>query len=354
MSFYLKSGKTFRVTSKDALDLHESLPAGNYVIKLDENGNMYLDSIEEFSFSGKQYGNHSRDRDRILNTFSDRTNSTGVMLAGEKGSGKSLLAKLICMKGAEQSIPTIVINFPYFGDKFNTFIQSIEQPCIVLFDEFEKVYNKEEQEGILTLLDGVFPSKKLFILTCNDKWRVDEHMRNRPGRIYYMIEFGGLESEFIVEYCNDNLQNKIYIDTICSIAGLFEKFNFDMLKAIVEEMNRYDESPQVALKMLNVNPVFESTGADGASYSMQAFFSNKLIESKRLYFDTWEGNPLTQPIELGIHPKKSNDQNINVEFKSDDLKKVDPTNKIYIYEKEKFRLILTRIRRKQFDVYNAF
>ena len=70
-------------------------------------------------------------------------------------------------------------------------MQDIEQPCIILFDEFEKVYDDQDQEKALTLLDGVFPSRKLFIMTVNNKWRVNEHMRNRPGRIYYMLDFAG-------------------------------------------------------------------------------------------------------------------------------------------------------------------
>ena len=186
MTYFLKSGNTFRVSSKEAMDLHEHLPAGNYVIKKDMFENLFLEHIDSFEIKGKRYGDLNRNCDRILNTFLDRPATTGVMLAGEKGSGKSLLAKAVSLQAAAQGIPTIVINSPFCGDKFNAFIQSIEQPVVILFDEFEKVYDSQEQEAILTLLDGVFPSKKLFMLTCNDKWRIDQHMRNRPGRIYYM------------------------------------------------------------------------------------------------------------------------------------------------------------------------
>ena len=54
------------------------------------------------------------------------------------------------MSLAAQDVPTIVINAPWKGDKFNTFIQAIEQPCAILFDEFEKVYDRDDQEKILT------------------------------------------------------------------------------------------------------------------------------------------------------------------------------------------------------------
>jgi hypothetical protein len=128
----------------------------------------------------------------------------------------------------------------------------------VLFDEFEKTYREpEHQESLLTLLDGVYPSKKLFVLTSNDKYRIDQHMRNRPGRIYYMFEYGGLDPEFIREYCDDNLVNKSFTDSVIQFASTFSKFNFDSLKAMVEEMNRYNESAADVSRLLNVKPTFE-------------------------------------------------------------------------------------------------
>jgi len=248
MSYFLKSGISFRVTSKEAMDLHDQLPAGNFTIKENPmSGELYLEQIDSFEIKGKRYGDLDKNTARIFNTFMDRSASTGVMLTGEKGSGKSLLAKALSIHAADNGHPTIVINNAWTGDKFNALIQAIEQPCVVLFDEFEKVYDAQEQEAMLTLLDGVFPSKKLFVITCNDKWRVDSHMRNRPGRIYYMLDYTGLTQDFIIEYCEDNLKAKEHIDKICSIAMLFNQFNFDMLKALVEEMYRYNESPEEAL-----------------------------------------------------------------------------------------------------------
>jgi hypothetical protein len=228
----MKSGTRFNVSTKEAMDLHEHLPAGNYTVKFDKMaGCFYLEQIESFEIRGKIYGDTRKQSQRILNTFNDRTASTGVMLTGEKGSGKTLLAKLLAVTAAEVGVPTIVINEPWCGEGFNSFMQMIEQPTVILFDEFEKVYDKDDQEKMLTLLDGVYPSKKLFILTCNDKWRVDSHMRNRPGRIFYSLDFKGLEQDFIMEYCADNLDNADHIASVCRVAAMFDQFNFDMLKA---------------------------------------------------------------------------------------------------------------------------
>src|SRR5208337_1938489 len=129
-----------------------------------------------------------------------------------------------------------------------------------LFDEFEKVYHeKERQEAILTLLDGTFQTKKLFVMTVNNKFEVNANMLNRPGRIYYHYEFDGLDAEFIREYANEQLSDDLlkYIEQLVHVAGIFWKFNFDMLKAIIEEMNRYSESPEEVMKYLNTKPEFK-------------------------------------------------------------------------------------------------
>lgn len=353
MSYFLKSGNTFKVSTKESMDLHESLPAGNYVIKQDMFKNFFLESIDNFEIRGKLYGDTIRNSKRILSTFLDRENSTGVMLSGEKGSGKSLLAKKIAVDAASQGIPTIVINAPWSGDAFNSFIQTIDQPCVILFDEFEKVYDRDSQESILTLLDGVFPTKKLFVLTCNDKWRVDSHMRNRPGRIYYMLDFKGLEQDFIIEYCNDNLKNKEHINTICRIASLFDQFNFDMLKAVVEEMNRYNESPQQVLRILNAKPEF----SEESRYKIELQVNGIDIVTERLEISEWRGNPLSQNLNLDYKSEEDEEGDWDwerVQFTSTDIKQVDPTSNKFIFMNDNgSRLVLTKVKQRTWN-YDSF
>ena len=294
MSYFLRNGNTFRVADSASMDIQHHLPAGNYVIKADQYGALFLEQVDGFERLGKVYGDTTKNAGRIMNTFLSRKNKgTGVLLTGEKGSGKTLLAKTLSIDCAEQGIPTILINSPWRGDNFNKLIQDIDQPCMVLFDEFEKVYDSDEQESMLTLLDGVYPTQKLFVLTCNDKWRIDSHMRNRPGRIFYMMDFHGLSQEFITEYCNDALDEKQYIPNICNIAGLFSEFNFDMLKALVEEMNRYHEAPGESMKMLNARAEF----GGGSTYDLKMFRDGKMVNVR--HPTEFNGNPMdTDGVEV--------------------------------------------------------
>jgi len=253
MSHFIRSGNTYKVFAGDALDISDSLPAGNYALKFNQFEGFYLETVPGFKLPHKVYGNNPRHADRIIKTFRGREGNTGVMLVGEKGSGKTLLARQVAI---ESGLPVIVVNSAYSGENFNSFLGSISQPCIVFIDEFEKTFDNETQEKLLTLLDGTYQSKKLFLLTSNNKWRLDDNMKNRPGRIFYLIEFGGLDEAFIREYCADCLSNQTYTDSVVEVSKLFDTFNFDLLASIVEESNRYSEDPKEFMEILNAKPEY--------------------------------------------------------------------------------------------------
>jgi hypothetical protein len=272
-------------------------------------------------------------------------------MAGSKGSGKTLLAKNLCVKMAAENIPTIIVNEAFYGDEFNEFLQRINQPCVVLFDEFEKVYMKAEQQfGLLTLLDGVFPSKKLFILTCNDIYRIDNNMKNRPGRLFYMFKFQGLDREHVEEYCQDNLNDKSQISDVCRLSQIFGEFNFDMLAALVEEMNRYNEPAREALKALNISTENDA----GGRYKVVVTWNGIKYHTKDDFYDDddmYVGSPLLayEPLTLQLRrrvtaggPDSSNYGTEYVCFSNDDFTRFDQMTNSFHFERDGNTLTLTK------------
>jgi hypothetical protein len=249
------------------------------------------------------------------------------------------------------------------GDAFNNFLQSIDQPCAILFDEFEKVYEGKLQAGLLTLLDGVFSSKKLFLLTCNDSYRIDSHMKNRPGRLFYMFKFTGLSQEFIEEYCQDCLNDKTQIPAICRVTNIFNQFNFDMLAALVEEMNRYNETPQEALSVLNILPEND----DGGRYNVSIVHEGELYTGIDSFYDNdhiYTGSPIMvndDCCRFTIRKRVNQDEHDGrdkvleeLEFGQADFKRYDPVETAFYFERNGNKLILSKVKPATAFNYHAF
>lgn len=359
MTCYIKNDILYWPTPDGAIDIHQKLPAGTYTVGLHPEKGFFLKVITDFKNVGKVYGDTPKHADRIVNSFNVRPNSTGVWLTGEKGSGKTMLAKIVSQTLVADGVPTIIINSPFCGDAFNSFIQSLDD-AVVIFDEFEKVFDSDEQEAILTLLDGVYPTKKLFIITTNDVYRVNQHLNNRPGRIFYRIEYKGVDLAFVREYCQDNLNNKSYIEKICSIISLYHCFNFDMLKALVEEMNRYNEDPIAALEILNARPFSDG---DDTKYEVNITLNGVEIDMNHIYPSVIEGSPVSNN-ELDFRGSyedgdSDDDKHLNVEINQSHLKGINADAGVFTYElidkKQKYVITFKRRQNKmQYRWQEAF
>ncbi|MCL2148829.1 MAG: ATP-binding protein [Methanomassiliicoccaceae archaeon] len=259
MAIYTKDGNNIRITQGMDADINFKLPSCVYAVNQNRNG-FYLTKTDDFKLPERVFGNVADIADRIITTFKDRQRSTGVLLSGLKGSGKTLLSKFISIELLKQGFPVVLVNNSFDPGELMEFIMSIEDECVVIFDEFEKNYvcdmdiDQAQQDGLMTLFDGTIEAKKLYILTCNDLGDIHSMLLNRPGRMYYHIGHSGLSEDTIREFCNIKLNDVSHTESIVKIGSLVGDFSFDMLDVLVEEVNRYNITPTDALSFLNIKP----------------------------------------------------------------------------------------------------
>lgn len=249
---FLKRGNEVDFVETAELSVTDSLPTGTYLLKSAEMRGFYLEKVADFGDAGRIYGDAMYVADMIYNGFTSRSVSTGALLHGYKGTGKTSLVKLIAQKASADEKSVIMINEPFRGSDFNSLFDKLPD-SVVVFDEFEKVYKQQEQESLLTIFDGTTSTKCLFLLTANNYNSVNTHLINRPGRLLYSIEFSGLTKAVIDEYLEVNLVHAIHAADIRKVFSVFSGTTFDMMKGVVDEVNRTNRPATELLPYLNID-----------------------------------------------------------------------------------------------------
>ena len=243
----------------DTLKVYDKLPALTYVVRFSQSRGFFLEKYVEMEISeSKIYGVHTEKVSKVLDSFEKLNRSLGIILSGDKGIGKSLFAKLLAVEAMKKGIPLIVVDTYVPG--IASYLESIEQEVMVLFDEFDKtfgeVHSKEgdasPQAQLLSLFDGLSGGKKLFVITCNDLRNLNDYLINRPGRFHYHFRFEYPSSNEIREYLQDKLEPDQYgeIENVISFANKVS-LNYDCLRAIAFELKNGHKFKD-AIKDLNI------------------------------------------------------------------------------------------------------
>lgn len=247
----VKFGTEIDIFNNDLLTFDE-LPVGTYNIKFDPMKGFSLETRPNIKVNERKiYGDHLNKIPKVFNSFKLFNRSLGVLLSGDKGIGKTLFAQLLCSNAIKNNIPVIIVDTYYNG--IGSFLNSITTECLVLFDEFDKIFsdinrnrrNDEEnnesdrQTNLLSLFDGISAGKKLFVLTCNRTNDISQYLINRPGRMHYHFRFKYPSSSEIRHYLEDNINKKQYgqIDNVIKFSYKI-KLNYDCLRAIAFEIKQ--------------------------------------------------------------------------------------------------------------------
>lgn len=246
----VNSGDRFMVYGEE-VKTYKSLPANTYALDFDQMKGFSLKIHNDLIVNEKIYGPYAKKVQKVMNSFNAYNRNLGIILSGPKGVGKSVFARLLAEEGKKVDLPLIIVSNNYPG--LSDYISSIQQECIILFDEFEKMFSKGftdirgkegpgEQDSLLSLFDGIDNGKKLYVITCNNYSDLSTYLLNRPGRFHYHFKLNPPMSDDIREYLNNNLIDdaKKYIDEIVTLSNL-STFTYDILRAIVFELNQgYD------------------------------------------------------------------------------------------------------------------
>ena len=127
----------------------------------------------------------SRFVNKVINYFNKSTDgTTGVMLSGLKGSGKTITAKNIALKS---NLPIILIDKSFRPSLLvKLFNKLANTPACILFDEVDKLGEDYDDDYLLRILDGANTAgKKLVLCTCNEADDINEYLKDRCSRIRY-------------------------------------------------------------------------------------------------------------------------------------------------------------------------
>lgn len=191
--------------------------------------------------------------DRVLKNFnSSEKNTAGVLLTGDKGTGKSVTAKILAEKA---QLPIIVIN-PDMEEKYlEEFFKEFDQPVCVLFDEVDKNFDTRK---MLTFLDGMHKTaKKLVIMTANNEDNLSSYIKNRCSRIRYYRHYSMLEDakEYAELICNEKgIDNKE--EVVNFIVKNIKYPSIDNISSFIDEViftKEWKLSLKDVLEFMNIN-----------------------------------------------------------------------------------------------------
>lgn len=235
------TGNRFQVYGDD-VKTYKELPAGTYSIGFHTQMGIWLQLHNNLQVKEeKVYGSHERKVEKVFNSFEKAERNFGIILSGKKGIGKSLFARMIAEAAIKRDMPVIIVDCPIPG--ISNFLSSIEQEVVIIFDEFEKTFARNDdgdpQVELLSLFDGVDDGKKLFVITCNDTKRLNEFLINRPGRFHYHFEIGCPTADEVRDYMIDAVGTGFQeeIEKVIKLSQIAD-ITYDSLRAIAFDLKQ--------------------------------------------------------------------------------------------------------------------
>jgi nucleoside-triphosphatase THEP1 len=134
-----------------------------------------------------------------IKKFNDKGHNRAIMLLGEPGTGKTSIMKFIANK---LNLFTLRVN----SGELNTInprdiVRAVEllQPNLLMIDDFDRF---EHAHSMLTELEQVSKSVKIFMVTCNSTENLDDAVL-RPGRFDEIVNVDEIDPNIVEKMLGD-------------------------------------------------------------------------------------------------------------------------------------------------------
>ena len=164
MSEFIKVGE--RIVNKPTGLDYDLINGKVYNLKWDRyNGMSYFEEDGSLSLPAKVYTTKSDDVFiKRVNTYFQKTSklSTGVMLSGIKGTGKTVMAKVIAKNS---NLPIIVVDEDYPTGRINDFFRKFETPVTIIFDEVDTGVSGDIADKMGDIMQELGTKMQVFAIT---------------------------------------------------------------------------------------------------------------------------------------------------------------------------------------------
>ncbi len=204
-----------------------------YVLTQEGNNVSAIPAEKPIVLPDKIYGDLGRKALRIWNTYADSSGSEGVLLIGDKGTGKTELTNILATIGLRNGLSVLQVREIKATTAVIRFLASLTNTVIVL-DEFGKVFGTKEQEQMLTLLSDK-SSKNLYAIADNELYGISKYIQDRISRIRYYYNFSKVDVSVVEEMCGDYNVSPEFREQLLLLHGRAVKFSVDQLHGLISE-----------------------------------------------------------------------------------------------------------------------
>lgn len=250
----------------------DHIPPYVYRLGVDKDEVLLIKDRKLFDVPKTIYGSHYKYRDAILKDYEESPGSTGAILLGLKGSGKTMLAEDLANWMLGKGWPVLMITSAIPGQFIRLVLEMIG-PCMLMFDEFGTSYDDEERSQLLSFFSDTSLKKVLMVVTANTEEQLNHYMLNRPQRFRYCIRYTGLSKEVLTDLMDRHTVNR-NLRRYLNYYAIKYKLSYDMALLVIQmaaQCQTVDEL-NAMLEIRNVPeplwPVFKVTGVlfEGAPF----------------------------------------------------------------------------------------